>query len=65
MILKTCVPSAMCIVGSLNFGTTRVKVESICCASELCNNESPPGNHGNLTEACFPKPYKTTLLTAI
>ncbi|XP_062372782.1 urokinase plasminogen activator surface receptor-like [Sardina pilchardus] len=42
MTLKTCTPSDMCVTGSLNFGTSRVKAESTCCGTDLCNDEAPP-----------------------
>ncbi|XP_076145817.1 urokinase plasminogen activator surface receptor-like [Alosa pseudoharengus] len=42
MTLKTCMPSDMCVIGSLNFGNSRVKSESTCCNTDLCNDKTPP-----------------------
>ncbi|XP_012672598.1 uncharacterized protein LOC105891007 [Clupea harengus] len=42
MNMKTCSTADICVMGSLNFGTKRVKVESTCCTTDLCNDQPPP-----------------------
>ncbi|KAL2079233.1 hypothetical protein ACEWY4_024977 [Coilia grayii] len=55
MNLKTCYPSDMCIVGSLNLGTSRVKVENKCCSTDLCNDQTPPESLEDISNGkrCF------------
>ncbi|XP_063043310.1 urokinase plasminogen activator surface receptor-like [Engraulis encrasicolus] len=49
MNLKTCSQSDMCIVGSINFGTSRVKVENTCCSTHLCNGKTPPESREDIS----------------
>lgn len=41
---KTCFPTAQCLNGSINLGSARVTVSTLCCQTDNCNTGRPTGN---------------------
>lgn len=44
ILMKACVLAESCVEGSINFGISRNVFITKCCASNLCNTQSVPGN---------------------
>ncbi|XP_029105363.1 urokinase plasminogen activator surface receptor-like [Scleropages formosus] len=40
--VKSCTIPQRCISGSINFGILRATVNTKCCSTDLCNNQSTP-----------------------
>ncbi|XP_063055036.1 urokinase plasminogen activator surface receptor-like [Engraulis encrasicolus] len=52
---KSCFNSSRCINASLNVGTARVTLSTLCCNTDNCNTQTPPaiGNSGSNGRQCF------------
>ncbi|XP_056619229.1 urokinase plasminogen activator surface receptor-like [Triplophysa dalaica] len=41
-VTKTCADPYSCITGSMNFGLSKVTINSQCCSTDLCNSNNAP-----------------------
>ncbi|XP_055359205.1 urokinase plasminogen activator surface receptor-like [Betta splendens] len=63
---QSCVLPEECLSGSINFGVARTVINSTCCATDLCNNQtatdiSNTGPNGNKCFTCDVNQCKETL----
>lgn len=41
--MKTCADPYSCLTGSINYGLSRMTINTQCCNTDLCNTNNAPG----------------------